>query len=152
MAYIINHLSLTTSEIKEFLKTYLPAYMIPGQFIFVDSLPTLPSGKMDRKALSSKKIFSKNQKHFNENMQKIITNVWCDILEIPITKVNENTHFFDIGGNSLEAVQVSIRLSHHYQIQIPIQLIYEHPTFKEYYEAIMNITNQKEHYVESTRY
>src|SRR5262249_39727732 len=40
-----------TNELRSFLRSRVPDYMIPGAFIELDRLPLLPSGKLDRMAL-----------------------------------------------------------------------------------------------------
>jgi D-alanine--poly(phosphoribitol) ligase subunit 1 len=51
IAYVISTTELPVKELKDYLKTMLPDYMIPNQFVFMESFPLTPSGKVDRKAL-----------------------------------------------------------------------------------------------------
>src|SRR5438132_5899287 len=43
--------SVAISELRNFLKTKLPSYMVPAGFEMIESLPLMPNGKIDRRAL-----------------------------------------------------------------------------------------------------
>ncbi|MEH2156362.1 MAG: amino acid adenylation domain-containing protein [Nostoc sp.] len=52
VAYVVkSNESLTTNQLRQFLKQQLPEYMIPSGFVTLDKLPLTPNGKLDRKAL-----------------------------------------------------------------------------------------------------
>jgi amino acid adenylation domain-containing protein len=50
-AYLVTKSKINIPELKEFLKQYLPDYMIPGNFLEINEIPLMPNGKADRKAL-----------------------------------------------------------------------------------------------------
>lgn len=50
-AYLVARVKINISELKDFLRKYLPDYMIPGNFVELDEIPLTPNGKADRRAL-----------------------------------------------------------------------------------------------------
>jgi D-alanine--poly(phosphoribitol) ligase subunit 1 len=51
IAYIVNKIETSEMELKKYMKSLLPDYMIPSEFVILDALPLTPSGKVDRKKL-----------------------------------------------------------------------------------------------------
>ncbi|MFC2140845.1 amino acid adenylation domain-containing protein [Acidobacteriota bacterium] len=52
VAYMVTKTEIAEVEIKKYMKSLLPDYMVPSEFVVLDALPVTPSGKVDRKKLS----------------------------------------------------------------------------------------------------
>lgn len=96
-------------KIRKHLSEHLPKYMIPSQFVELESLPLTPAGKINRKELSAKSVESHNTGITAEflpksNSEKYHANVWRQFLKIDAVGINDN--FFDLGGHSLMALQI----------------------------------------------
>lgn len=101
-------ITFTGQELRDFLKVKLPVYMVPSAFMALDNFPTTPSGKIDRRALPAPELVRQ------EIIQPIATpqttteatlvEIWKEVLETDIVSVYDN--FFDLGGHSLQAMQV----------------------------------------------
>lgn len=109
VAYVVTEQNISTTELRKHLRDHLPDYMIPSYFVYLDQLPLTPNGKLDRKALPTP------EKQTNEvfiapktEMEKILTSIWQEVLKID--QVGVNDHFFALGGDSIKAIQVSVRL------------------------------------------
>ena len=139
-AYIVpgagwNHSEL---EVREALQKKLPDHMVPSSFVFVDALPTLPNGKVDRKALVSLKgkqpattgAFVAPR---NETEEKV-ARIWQAVLNAEKVGINDN--FFHLGGHSLLALQVISRLRDAFQTELPLRRIFETPTVAGLAEAL----------------
>jgi amino acid adenylation domain-containing protein len=99
--------SLTVSEIRLFLRTRVPDYMVPGLLVELDEMPLTPSGKVDRKALpaplaSAPRPESKFSPPSTDS-EILIAEVWADLL--PLDQVDKTDNFFELGGHSLLAVK-----------------------------------------------
>ncbi len=121
------------SELQRFLRTRVPEYMIPAVFAELDRLPLLPSGKLDRMALSGSGGENpvkprKTVKGRTETEIKLST-IWREVLGIDLVSVHDN--FFDVGGHSLSGMRVLARMRRDFQVDIPISSLFDKPTIAE---------------------
>ncbi|KUM23176.1 hypothetical protein AU467_34050 [Mesorhizobium loti] len=114
--------------LQAFLRTTLPSYMIPSQFVFLPQLPTNPSGKVDRLALPEPRNSSKLKAATlpTGRLQTELSQMWTDVLKLDSVGVDDN--FFDVGGHSLAIVQVQARIHDRLGIHCKILDLFEHPT------------------------
>ncbi len=116
-------------ELRDFLADKLPDYMIPVHFILLDEMPLTTSGKIDRKKLPQNISYQKNTESLSHNyIQDILMNIYKEILELDNLDINSN--FFDLGGTSLLAPLVVIRLKKDFNIAIKTLNIFEYPTIE----------------------
>ncbi|MEO1349489.1 MAG: amino acid adenylation domain-containing protein [Cyanobacteria bacterium J06635_15] len=124
--------SIDSSEFRNFLKGKLPKYMVPFDFIALDSLPLTPNGKLDRSVLSSLKgreraaQFKASYVCPQTKNEKLIVSIWEDVLQVDKIGIYDN--FFEMGGDSLLATRVISQISKTFQIELPIADIFEAPT------------------------
>ena len=143
VAYVIPQKdSLTdTEELRNYIKGKLPEYMVPSQYLSVESFPLTPNGKIDRKAfpVPSEFNFDTVKKEVvlptNELEEKIAA-VWQDILKLPKVGINDN--FFDIGGHSLLAVQLHAKLKVVVDPELSLTDIFRFSTIKAISDFIEN--------------
>ena len=117
----------TVSELRRSLAQILPDYMIPSAFVFLDTLPLLPNGKIDRRALPApEKILRHPMGTFvaprNPTEEKL-ARIWAEVLGLDQVGIHDN--FLDLGGNSLLATQVVSRVTNRYQVELPIQSLFK---------------------------
>jgi amino acid adenylation domain-containing protein len=108
-AYITAYKVITVEELREHLSRTLPDYMIPTLFVQLEKLPLMPNGKVDRKILlkHSENIKSGQQYLAPRNSkEKKLVEIWQHVLDL--NKVGINDRFFDIGGDSMKAVRISM--------------------------------------------
>src|SRR5690606_13307927 len=76
----------TTSELRRFLQSSLPAYMVPSAFVFLHALPLTPNGKVDHQALPApthaRPALEKAYKAPQTELQRALANMWQEILDI----------------------------------------------------------------------
>ena len=135
VAYIVSHpeQTVTTDEIRCFLKQKLPDYMIPGAFVFLDALPLTPNGKIDRCALPKPDFsWSDMEETFvapRAPTEQKVADIW--ISELKLEKVSIHDDFFELGGHSLIATQIISRLDQAFNIEFLLADIFEVPTVAE---------------------
>src|SRR5690606_20256763 len=111
VAYLVLHegARIVTDELREHLRTRLPAYMLPQHYVELDAMPLTASGKIDRKALPEP-LAAPRAVHVPPATvtEQRIAAIWCDILGIDAVGANDN--FFDLGGHSLSSMRVVARI------------------------------------------
>ncbi len=127
---------LFAEELRDFLKGKLPGYMVPLRFNLLDALPLSANGKVDRKALpESTGIELKTETAQVEprtEMERVLAGIWQEILGIKKVGVNEN--IFELGGDSVKAIQIIAKANHRGLLLSPGD-IFEHQTITELAKA-----------------
>lgn len=106
IAHIQGHVDVVV--LKEHLSSRLPAYMVPGEFLFVETIPLTPNGKVDRLALTKAMKNGSAPVESGESMESKVLTLWSEILDRPVSDPAAN--FFDLGGNSIHLAVIHIRL------------------------------------------
>jgi acyl carrier protein len=114
-------------QIKDYLRTQLPEYMVPGIIVELSSLPLTANGKLDRKALPDVKVERKGNYVAPRNpIEEVLVRRWMELLKLPRIGVQDN--FFDLGGHSLLATRVISRIAKDFRIDIPLLEFFSEPT------------------------
>ncbi len=135
VAYVTKRVgsNLKTVELRSFLVSKLPDYMIPSVFVMLEAMPLTPSGKIDRQALPDPKNFRPDLGNPYVQprtlVERDLANIWADVLALAQVGVDDN--FFDLGGHSLAASRVIARVIQTYQLDIPIKALFDAPTVAE---------------------
>jgi amino acid adenylation domain-containing protein len=122
-----------TDELRSFLRTRLPEYMIPAVSVDLDGLPLLPSGKIDRMALPnpSSEALAKRRTivHGRTEIEKGLISIWREVLKFDQISIDDN--FFDLGGHSLSGMRVLARIRRDFHVDVPIRRLFDRPTIEE---------------------
>jgi amino acid adenylation domain-containing protein len=142
VAYIVSQeQSLTTSELRNFLKQKLPDYMIPSAIAILETLPLTPNGKIDRRALPIPDMEQSREIEFvppRTATEEAIANIIAAVLGL--TQVGIHDNFFELGGHSLLATQVIARLQQTLNIELPLRSLLASPTVAGLSEAVTSST------------
>ena len=118
-----------SSDLRGFLRTRLPDYMVPAAFVLLEALPRTPNGKIDRRALPAPERRTGQEAAFvapRTPAEELLARIWCDVLGLKEVGVHDN--FFDLGGHSLLATQVVSRARDLFQVELPLRALFEAPT------------------------
>ena len=105
--------SLTDSAIVDELHRDLPAWMVPGRFVFMDSLPLTSTGKVDLQALGNSEIseisfeLEQVEESPRSGREAILRGILCEVLGVDI--FGWDTSFEALGGDSFSAMEVIVR-------------------------------------------
>ena len=129
---------LTDESIRAELSSRLPSYMVPRHICSVSRIPQTPAGKTDYKGLPSTSDSSVADLPVappEGPMELAIAELWQEVLQSD--PVGRDDHFFQVGGNSLQAAQLFSRISDRFQVRVPLRHLYENPTVAGIAQAVM---------------
>lgn len=141
-AYIVTDYDVDIEEIKLFLAGCLPDYMIPSYFIKLESLPLTVNGKADRKALPKPQMDDNTDSEYQaptNEIEEIFVAIWEEVLGVK--KVGIYDHFFNLGGDSIKAIQITSRLLN-YNLIMDIQDFFQYQTIEKLSRRVSKV-NQK---------
>jgi acyl-CoA synthetase (AMP-forming)/AMP-acid ligase II/acyl carrier protein len=120
------------AALKDCLRAKLPGHMVPDGFVFLERLPLTPNGKIDRNALPAPErapaLRPRGEATAFVGMEKAIADIWKDLLAIDHLGADDN--FFDLGGRSLQVVQMKSRLKQSLEVDLPVVTLFQYPTVR----------------------
>jgi amino acid adenylation domain-containing protein len=131
VAYLVGDVP-AASELRAWLRRWLPEYMVPAVYHRLDRLPITPNGKIDRKALPA----PDNVPHAELRaivpprgpIEEAVVAVWAEVLAQPPASIGIHDSFFDLGGHSLLATRLGSRLRDLFGVEMPLRVLFEAPT------------------------
>ncbi|MCP5106859.1 MAG: non-ribosomal peptide synthetase, partial [bacterium] len=116
-------------RLREHLAGILPSYMIPHYFMELETIPLTANGKIDRKALPEPGAATAGEGYVPPAgaVEEKLTRAWQDILGIE--RVGSSDNFFQLGGDSIKAIQVAAALRKH-GLDMKINHLFLHPDIK----------------------
>src|SRR6185312_715762 len=127
MACVASQVDLPSSVLRDYLAERLPPYMVPGSLVRLEALPLTPNGKVDRArlpvALPARASASVAPQTTTEHM---LAEIWADVLGHRDFGVNDD--LFEVGGHSLSAARISIRVRERSGFDVPLRAIFETPS------------------------
>ncbi len=128
-AHVVPHPPAPTPvELRQHLLSGLPAPMVPGAFVFSEHLPRTSTGKLDRAEL--RRLLPTEDTAAtaaaNTALERLVMTIWEEVLGVAAASAQED--FFDLGGQSLQSIQVANRLSVELGREIPVATVFRYPT------------------------
>ena len=128
-AYVVTISAASGEELHAFLAESLPDYMIPSAFVPLEALPLTASGKIDRLALPDPDTLAADREASyvapRDEVETEIARIWSELLGVERVGIHDD--FFDLGGQSLLAAQVIMRVRRLYG-DVPLQAMFIAPT------------------------
>eukprot|EP00833_Pecoramyces_ruminatium_P015334 jgi/Orpsp1_1/1189366/evm.model.d7180000071458.1 len=148
---------ISDKSIRKYLNEKLPRYMVPNYYIKINEIPLSSTDKLDRKALPepNKEDFITESYVAPENeIETIICKIYSDIFNMSENEIGRMHDFYDLGGDSLNAIRVSSRIEKELKIKINIKDIMNYPViyeFSKYIESLINNNNNDNNKIEIIR-
>ena len=138
VAFIVVDYEITT-ELEEIrlwrneLASQLPNFMVPHIFHILEKMPRTLNDKIDRVALLEYKSNSGNIQEYTAprtNDEKLVAEIWQEILKIK--RIDIFSNFFEMGGHSIMAVNVMIKIEKETGKRIPLSALFQHSTVEKF--------------------
>jgi acyl carrier protein len=117
-------------ELWRFLRSKLPEHMVPASYWRLDQLPLLPSGKIDRTALSPglgvPLIDTEGLVLPRSDVEHKLADIWRELLVVERVGIDQN--FFELGGHSLLVLQMIYRIRRNFELELPVRSVFDEPT------------------------
>lgn len=138
-AWVVRSGEVTAAALLRHARSHLPAYMVPTHLVFVDALPTTVNGKLDAARLPQPAVLQATgradepREPVDPSVQAVI-----DVMAQVVGLANETSghigadaNFFEIGGDSLSAVELAARLREHVAPGITVADVFAKPTARQ---------------------
>jgi amino acid adenylation domain-containing protein len=134
VGYVVpsSSMAVSTSELREQLKSTLPEYMIPAAIVLLEHIPLTTNGKLDRHALPEPDIQARSHTGYVEprtENEKALAQIWAHVLALPQVGVRDN--FFELGGHSLMLMLVLKSIKARFGKDLRIVDFFKYPTISE---------------------
>jgi aspartate racemase len=112
-------------ELRRFLASVLPEYMVPSAIVLLDALPLTANGKIDRAALPEPEHPSGAETWIAPAnlLEELLAKVAAEVLGLERVGMGDN--FFDLGGHSLLATQFVSRLTQDHGLEVTLQMVFD---------------------------
>jgi amino acid adenylation domain-containing protein len=144
VAYLVTHQSVlpTARDLRAFLQSLLPDYLIPSAFVMVAALPLTANGKVDRRALPipdySQQVDRDTLVAPRTELELQLVKIWEQVLDVRPIGIKDN--FFELGGHSLIAVRLFVEIERIWGRNLPLATLFQQQTI----EDLANVLHQKE--------
>ncbi len=125
------------ADLQRYVRARLPKYMVPASCVVLDALPLAATGKVDRAALPA----PERTRHVDVEMvaprtetEQVLADIWRQALGRQDLSVYDE--FFDIGGESLRAMQVVTRTNKVFGLELSVRTLFAAPTVATFAELV----------------
>ncbi|CAF2051818.1 unnamed protein product, partial [Rotaria magnacalcarata] len=131
LGYFVSETSLIETDIKQYMETKLPDYMIPNRLMRIEKIPMNINGKLDSRALPEVDFSKSDQNHLvppRNDLEAKIIRIWSDVLRITIENISIYDDFFSLGGDSILVVKLSVMITNSLPNTVTVMDIFENRT------------------------
>ncbi|MCP5106054.1 MAG: amino acid adenylation domain-containing protein, partial [bacterium] len=137
-------------ELRDYLSGELPDYMVPTYFMWLDSIPLTPSGKVNRKALPAPEVSVGDDYTAPTNEIELqLTDLWSVVLGIESDVIGIDADFFALGGHSLKATVLAAKIHKQFDVRMPLIEIFKNATVRSLARYLEDASRESYHAVEA---
>ncbi len=134
VAYVVVRSPITATELREYMRSELPDYMVPSYYVELPVLPLSANGKIDKKSLPGIEesiLLSTDSECIaaTNDTELCLVKIWEEVLETKKISIRDN--FFEIGGHSLRAIQILSRIYKEFAVQLSLKDLFTNPRIED---------------------
>ncbi|HSU14532.1 condensation domain-containing protein, partial [Longimicrobium sp.] len=132
VAYYLAGEPVAVDALRSHLAERLPEYMVPAAYVWMETYPLTPNGKLDRNALPAPTGDAYAAREYEAPVgetEQALAAIWAEALGAE--RVGRRDHFFDLGGHSLTGTRVISRIREVLAVELPLRALFEGPTVAE---------------------
>jgi amino acid adenylation domain-containing protein len=122
--------AIDSEELRTYLSSRLPAYMVPSHFVSVDLFPLTVNGKIDRQELSRREVKVEEEQAASPSEEDPVVSelvsIWRRVLKVSHVGLNDN--FFELGGHSILAAKLFTEIRDRLHKSLPLSTLFAAPT------------------------
>ncbi|WP_225726861.1 MULTISPECIES: non-ribosomal peptide synthetase [unclassified Nocardia] len=111
-------------DLRAYLATRLPAFMVPSAVVPLDRLPLAPNRKLDRAALPDPEFTAAEYRPPRTADEAALAALFGELLGVDRVGIDDD--FFDLGGHSLLAIRLASRIKAKLGIPVPVRTVFQH--------------------------
>jgi len=137
VAYVTTSGVVDTEDLRRRLGHRLPAYMLPAAIVRLDALPLTANGKVDRQALPQPARAAAPLDEPGESLTPVeqqVADIWSAVLGC--AGIRRSDHFLELGGDSLLALKVVLRVNKALNLGLPVSALLQHLTLERFADAV----------------
>lgn len=137
VCYYVGAIDVSVKEIKNYLREYLPKYMVPQHFVKIDTVPLTPNGKIDRTKLPDNiEDYVEFQEYIvpKEEDEKRLAEIWKETLNIQNVSINDD--FFELGGHSLKLTQLINKIEKEFEVKVSFEKLFDYSSLQDQLKLI----------------
>jgi amino acid adenylation domain-containing protein len=126
VAYVVSDGELNRTALHDYLKEWLPGYMIPGIIIGIEKIPINANGKADKKRLPEidpSLLPSRRYEAPRNETEERVVSIWQELLGIKNIGIYDN--FFEIGGHSLLVTRMASAIRKEFELEISVKTFFQ---------------------------
>lgn len=135
--------SVGPNQLRAHLTARLPGYMVPAAYVRLDSLPLIPSGKLDRRALEKPTASAYPVSAYEApqgEVETALAMIWAEVLKVE--QVGRHDNFFNLGGQSLLALRVIFLVNDYFLMELTVRTLFENPVLMDFAEALRSLSGR----------
>jgi acyl carrier protein len=139
VAYYVESGPVEVEALRRFLGERLPEHMVPAAYVRLDAFPLTPSRKLDRKALPAPEDDAYARRGYEapeDEIEEELAGIWAEVLGVE--RVGRWDHFFALGGHSLMATRLTLRINQAMEVTLPLTAVFEAPVLARLAERVVD--------------
>ena len=127
-------------SLRQYLRSKLPAYMLPASYVFLSQLPLTANGKIDRRALEQEleQAIQGSRSYVapKTDVEVELVALLTEVLNIAADKISVHDNFFDLGGDSMAIIKLHAQIEQRYSNRLQIADLFRYPNIAALAEAL----------------